>query len=260
MTPATDDKLPMSYLYELVTNKNDYYHPEVWFNSRGVPLDYFTLYAEPVNDTNTSFVRTLIVSVGKDNHPVKVDKVIKLIEKAIGQLWEITLHRKVYSFSVKIDKFVHFVHDGSLTKHDTVEAMENQNYIYETPTKSIYHRIIHQFPRPPKTPRLILKKTNFCERVHLIRSEWIGLFQEIRLNLTVSGNETVLGDSEFNIYLDDHGQAAVDICVEDFNPLYYSVTTDVNGATSRFVVDQNCVFLLSMFLSVFLGLTVLSEN
>ena len=179
MTPATDDKLPMSYLYELITNKNDYYHPEVWFNSRGVPLDYFILSAEPVNDTNTSFVRTLIVSVGKDNHLVKLDKVIKLIEKAIGQLWEITLHGRVYSFSVKIDKFVHFVHDGSLTKHDMVEAMENQNYIYETPTKSIYHRIIHQFPRPPKNPQ-----TN-SEEDKLLRE---GTSNTVGVDWTFSGN------------------------------------------------------------------------
>ena len=63
----------------------------------------------------------------------------------------------------------------------------------------------------------LIKKTNFCNRVRLTRSEWIAGFQEIRL-------EKMLGDSEFDLFLDNLGEQTVEICIEDFNPELPSTT------------------------------------
>ena len=63
---------------------------------------------------------------------------------------------------------------------------------------------------------LILSKMTFCEKVRLLGSQWVGLYQEILLNLSTLGNGRILGDSEFNIFIDENPDIMVEICLEDF--------------------------------------------
>ena len=48
----------------------------------------------------------------------------------------------------------------------------------------------------------------------------------------MSGDETVLGDSEFDLYIDDSGIPMIEICVENFNPKYLSERTVESGTVS----------------------------
>ena len=237
MTPTTDDLLPMSYLHEVFANKSRLSKADTWFKTRGVPLEYLSFCAEPINVTNRVFARKLIVRIGKMNSPVIIDNVLKSIERALSHEWELTFHGQAYRFSANIDKFKIFVFDGTHGRYNEVELIEKQTYTYspDEMNKKIYEPIgMFWLEHKHKLPSIVLTKMNFCEKVHLERSEWVGLWQEIRLNLTGSGDGKVLGDSEYSMYADDQGQATVDICVEDFNPVYYSYTSNNAPTYSRF--------------------------
>ena len=251
MTPTTDDLLPMSYLHEVFANKLRLSKADTWFKTWGVPLEYLSFFAEPINVTYRVFARKLIVRIGKMNSPVIIDNVLKSIEKALSHEWELTFHGQAYRFSANIDKFKDFVFDGTHGRYNEVELIEKQTYTNcpDEMNKKIYEPIGEFWLEyKHKLPSIVLTKMNFCEKVHLERSEWVGLWQEIRLNLTGSGNGKILGDSEYSMYADDQGQATVDICVEDFNPVYYSYTTNNAPTYSRFCqkLALICLFFSSL--------------
>ena len=228
MTPTTSVLPPLADLHEMYTGEARKSKAENWLKTMGVPLEYLELYAEPVNVTATIFAKKLIVRIGKINSLVIIDEVLKRIRTALSKEWELNLHDQVYRFTVSIDKFKRFVYDGTSRRYNAVETIEKQTYSYNNETeKKIYEPFgLFRLADNQILPIIFLTRMNFCERVHLERSEWIGLWQEIRLNLTGSVNERVLGDSEYNMYADDQGQATVDICVEDFQPSYYSYTAN----------------------------------
>ena len=245
MTPTMDDLIPMSRLYDLAADDDK--SIDSWLQSRGIPLEYFYLYAEPIVINNTTFARRLIVRVGKIDSPVMIDNVLKNIQKSLSKEWQIVSHGQVYSFSVKIEKFKYYVNNGIMLRVNDVDEIENQvGLIEQIETENMYEDVIQRLTGSIfGSPVIKLTKMNFCERVHLERTEWIGLYQEIRLNLTDSEDERVLGDSEYNIYPDDQGKAAVDICVDDFNPLYY--IKPPNNASTRKRVCKVFVYVYILY-------------
>ena len=48
----------------------------------------------------------------------------------------------------------------------------------------------------------------------------------------MSGDDTVLGDSEFDFYTDDKGIPMIEICVENFNPNYLEQSVVESGTVS----------------------------
>ena len=250
MTPTMDDLLPMSLLQSMARDKSK--RLDSWFQSRGIPLEYFHLYAEAITNKNSSFARKIIARVGKINAPVMIDNVLNKIQKALSEEWQIMSHDQVYSYSVNIDKFKTYVIDGLHERFNEVDEIERQEEVSseQVVKEKIYEEII--FRKEHKafyaSPLIHLTKMNFCEKVHLERSEWIGLYQEIRLNLTGSNDESVLGDSEYNIYSDDQGKAAVAICVNDFNPLYSNKMSPNIGSANRSISKSvACVYTLYFF-------------
>ena len=253
MTPTMDDLLPMSLLQSMARDKSK--SLDSWFQSRGIPLEYFHLYAEPITIKNASFARKIIARVGKMNAQVMIENVLNKIQKALSKEWQIMSHDQVYSYSVNIDKFKTYVIDGLHERFNEVEEIERQDVTSDVTSEQVVKEKIYEeiiFRREQHAfyaaPLIYLTKMNFCEKVHLERSEWIGLYQEIRLNLTGSNDERVLGDSEYNIYSDDQGKAAVAICVDDFNPLYNNKMSPNIGSANRSISKSvACVYTLYFF-------------
>ena len=242
MTPTTDNLIPMAHLHEVFADGARLSKADTWFNSRGVSLEFLSFFAQPVNINNMVFAKGLIVRIGQLKSTIIVDEVLKTIKDALGKEWELSLYGQVYRFSVNIDKFREFVFDGSHPRYSEVELIERQALRLNPNGVDVkmYEPIGQFYLHQQILPSIFLTKMNFCEKVHLERSEWIGLWQEIRLNLTGSGDGMVLGDSEYNMYADDQGKATVDICVEDFDPLYHSYIANSAPAYNRFCLLLVC--------------------
>ena len=106
----------------------------------------------------------------------------KTIRNAVSKHWTIRLKGREFSFTVKFYRYASFVENGMLPRSDFLSF-----YLGYEP--------IHEDSPPPKVYEMfetevqddvyhVLKKTHFCDRVRLSRSEWLGGFQEIRLNLS----------------------------------------------------------------------------
>ena len=246
LTPITDDLPPMEHLYEMFADRKWLSVADTWFKTNGVPLEFFSLFAQPVTINNKVLAKELIVKIGKLKSPVIIDKVLKRIKSALDQEWEMILYEQAYRFSVNFYKYREFVVDGTYARYDEVEWVEKQTMTFNPSRNYTYKPIGVYLPVHKEIlPSVILSKMNFCEQVHLERSEWIGLWQEIRLNLTGAGNKKVLGDSEYSMYANDQGKATVNICVEDFNPSYYSVIA--NNAPAYNSVDRRLLCVCSLF-------------
>ena len=241
MTPAMIELLPMSYLDSLSVEERK--QPNIWFDAKGAPLDFFILFVE--TSKNNSFVKKLIVRIGRSRYPLNVAEETNSIRKAISQEWEININGKTFKFSVQFDKYASFVYDGVQRKFDVSEFVTNDKTVRMG--KAVKRVNAFSSKTNNKLATLILRKTNFCDRVRLLATEWTGGFQEIRLDSSIAreGAEKVLGDSEFDMFLNDHGKVEVDICVEDFNQDY-----KMHKASDAIPIAYNGN---AMFLFVFCG-------
>ena len=224
MTPASGSWLPWSYLTELSNEqRND---TGVWFDAKGAPLDYFELFAENVTIGQIPRVKKLIVRLGRKLPQINVDKETKVIQNAMGKPWEINLRGNTYIYTVKFDKFATYVRDGISVRYHTLEAIKNNHYVFEEqPEERMYTSVGFQNYEPPD---FVLRKMNFCEKVRLLHTEWAPLYQEIIFspNVTHKCTDRILGDSEFDAGFDeDLDEVTIEICVDDFNPNYYSNLT-----------------------------------
>ena len=224
LTPTSDKLLPLSYLETLT--KGQKLEPITWFDSRGVPLDYFDLMVKRVIIEHTVFVDSFIVRIGKNQDPVNLSNEIKFLQDVMNKPWFITLNNTVFEFTVKFYRYASFVPLMTywwynvlieVTSNMTTESVRIVQE--EEAFEIVQMKTTHQPGLKPFT----LKKTNFCNRVRLDRSEWLAGFQEIRLNTSeaVLDSNKTLGDSEFDIFLGEQGEPTVEICVEDFNPNYH---------------------------------------
>ena len=219
LTPVTDRLLPWSYIHELsIEQKQD---TNRWFDLKGSVLDVFTIYGEVADIDNVTYAKSLIVRVGRKKYPVKFDKEVRAIEKAVLKSWDINLRGESYSFSVEIYKYGVFVFDGKMPRVNIIDRLNHQGKQYYDQVK-LYDRIELFADRSFYIDIAVLRKVNFCMRVRLASSEWVAGYDEITLspNITSSTSRRVLGDSEFSIYLDEFGTPVVHICVENFNSDY----------------------------------------
>lgn len=243
MTPTSDDLLPLEYLTTLTDKQLSV--PGTWFNAQGAPLDYFEII---VDDRNTTFVEKMLVRVGKSKSPLIFDKEIEAIKKAMTKLWTVNLKGHAFRFWVDFDKYARF--DRRRPRYSIISSLTNELIFEGEPTEIHYRRVVRPRQEREKIFPLTLKKTNFCDRVQLFRSEWVEGFQEIRLNLsTLLQSQKIIGDSEFDIHLNDMGQPTVEICVADFNPDYDYLKEYTNGALSLQISLCSLHVLLDMVLS-----------
>ena len=233
LTPTSSDTLlPLSHLRDLTDDQRE--NPRTWFDAQGAPLDYFDVYTKEININNTEYAETLVVRVGKKKYPLSLSKEIKAIQTAIRKPWAITLKGQVFQFLIKFYRYAWYVPIRYETSMDHVLnhlILSGKTLLFEDISPDDY--FVHEISYTGVGDPFVLKKTNFCNRVRLTSSEWIAGFQEIRLNTSkeVFDSNKLLGDSEFDIFLDENGEPTVEICVEDFNPDYEEHEPAKNTAT-----------------------------
>ena len=178
MTPVeTTDPMTIDVL---IGNETVFMPPEMWFESHIKPLDYFRLYAN-TQEIEAGYIEQLLVRVGRRLSPLDIATETKMLRDVMGKTWTISLKEHSFSYTVDFDKYAIFVADGNTRRYDIVHALSN-NIMYEDLSPGhIYDLIVRH--GEGKTPDVMLKKTHFCDRVRLSRSEWEGGFQTIRVFL-----------------------------------------------------------------------------
>lgn len=220
LTPSSDQLPPRSYLDDLTDEERK--EPGTWLDAKGAPLDTFGLYSKTVNINDTEYAEELVVKIGKEEYPLNLSRAIQNIQTAIAEPWTLRLKGKVFQYFVQFYRYAEYVpstqtrQKENVLNHLTLSG-EALSYEYSSPDEFYDNDVIARTKAPYP-----LKKTNFCKRVRLKRSEWMAGFNEILLNTSkeVFGSDKRLGDSEFDLFLDEMGEPTVEICVEDFNPDY----------------------------------------
>ena len=251
LTPSSDNLLPRSYLKELTAEQRK--DPGTWFVVNGAPLGELFIFSKEVNINNTEYIDELVVKIGKIKYPINLSKAIRIIQSAIEKPWEIHLKGEIFQYHVKIYRYALFIPIAiAEQKANVLNQLVDGDLLYENAQEDeLFNLDVQIFPTTfSRSSPFILKKTNFYNRVRLKRYEWIAGFQEIRLNTShdVFESEKWLGDSEFDIFLDDNGEPTVEICVEDFNPGYEEQSTRRN-ATVAAANSGMCVAAYMMFKS-----------
>ena len=181
---------------------------------------------KPVTIDNTAHIGSIIVKLGRKRTPVNISDEIKSLQAALDkQPWVITLHDSVFEFNVRFYRHALFSPLIHIPKMNVLYRLTRVESSIRYIDKDEAYDLIFVKVSDILSSRLLpftLKKTNFCNRVRLSRSEWIAGFEEIQLNTSkaVFDNYKMLGDSEFDLFLNAQGEPTVEICVDDFNPEY----------------------------------------
>ena len=161
--------------------------PELWFDSHITPLDYFKLYAKtiPIIIGEDVYFEECVVRVGRRQFPLDIAAETKMIREAMNKTWTMNLKGRAFSFTARFDRYAEFIPHGTSRRYDVVRSLTNEFFFEnESPPRSRYYLLESS---DDATPDVTLKKTHFCERVRLSRSEWEGGYQEIRLYLDSEG-------------------------------------------------------------------------
>ena len=215
LTPISDLLLPASYIEGLSFEQKR--NPATWLDTNGTKLDCYTVSFHKKDTENGTFVKDLVVRAGQIMNRIRLDREIKTIRDAISKPWTISLQGEAFEFSVSLYRYQIYTPQLWTVRYDVVNLTKGIHTFKPNQKEEAYEEVVAYIQ---KEGAFIFKKTNFCNRVRLARSEWISGFQEIRLNTSkeVYDSEKMLGDSEFDIFLNELREPTVEICVEDFNP------------------------------------------
>ena len=292
LSPVDSKLLPWSYLTDLTDKER--LSPETWVDTNFTPLSHLLImYGKRVSIYGESYVDEILVQVGRQISQLNLAEETNTIRTAMQKNWTIKLNEVVFSFEAKFYRYSSFIEDGS-PRYDLMSSISSDSKVYEErPPPKVYDYLSINFRSTTASP-IVLKKTHFCERVRLHRIEWLGGFQEIRLIITpehpgaasidgsvssnvssdkplsneesvfnnkstsstgsVSEGGAVLGDSEFDIYVDNMGAPIIEICVEAFSPNYGTQGLEINDAVSDTKRSGHMIyFLLIMVLIVRIG-------
>ena len=226
LTPTSDALLPSSYLEQLTATQKQ--KPTTWFESHGASFDYIQMLYKHLSLKGRELVESFLVRLVRNKSPVNLKKEMHVLQESMRKPWTITLNGTVFDFSVKFYRYAcalplpTYGLTNILTDLAHTKTQEIVRYFQQDETYT-YLEIDDAVSKAPALSNpYILKKTMFCNRVRLARSEWIAGYREIRLNTSepVLDSNKTLGDSEFDIFLGEHGEPTVEICVDDFNPDY----------------------------------------
>ena len=290
LTPVDSKLLPWSYLTDLTDEER--LSPETWVDTNITPLSHLIMFGKRVSIYGESYVDQILVKVGRKISQFNLAQETNTIRTAMQKNWTMKLNEELFFFKADFYRYASFVEDGS-PRYDLMGLIYSGKIIYEErPPAKVYEYLLINF-RSTFDSLTVLKKTNFCERVRLHRIEWLEGYQEIRLNITpehpgvasidgsvssdvssdellsnkesvfnnksastglVSEGGTVLGDAEFDVYVDNMGAAIIEICVEAFNPNYGTQGLEINDAVSDTKRSGHVIyFLLIIVLTVRIG-------
>ena len=295
LTPVDAQLLPRSYFTKLTDVEQR--SPETWFNPNITPIDYLEMYGKLVSINGEAYVGELLAQIGRLISHFDLAEEVNILHKAMEHVWTIKFNNTVYSFLTKFYRYASYVERGSDPRYDLISSLSRHKIYEARPPPKVYTFLFYYLKLSRKgKASAVLKKTHFCEKVKLHRSEWIGGFQEVRLNVTaahtvesdeeatalheplrsngtgdvssdgsVSSNgplpnnrstlenesvpvaSKILGDSEFDFYLDNTGEPVVEICVEDFNPDYRVQGTAISDPASKSSCARHAIYHLLIF-------------
>ena len=173
--------LPWSYITSLSPEERS--SPEIWLSSHIAPLYHFQIYGRREEKSNVSYVKDLLVRVGRKRSPLNVAIETTVIRDALNQPWMIKLKGKEFTYDAEFYRYANFIPNGLLLgtnifidHNRSISDVEEQ----EGPPPAVYEELDLSYTDIPDT---VLKKTHFCERVRLLQSEWSGRLQDLYLNL-----------------------------------------------------------------------------
>ena len=173
-----------------------------------LPVDFWSIYAETVTDSNNiEYVKSLsFKNIKSSEYPVDFIRMIKNISFAISHNLTIFIEKKLsimksFTYTVNFAKSfrTHFSEHGG-----------SDNYTFISDAGNML------------TLSTIITKLYFCEQVRLWPEEWHRLddySSNIVVTLGEGGSDKVLQDYEYSRHNTENGDAYVQICVEDFNPI-----------------------------------------
>ena len=291
LTPVDSKLLPWSYLTDITDEER--HSPGTWFDTNITPLGLLIMYGKHVEINGEFYVDEILVKVGRQISQFNLAQETNAIRTAMQKNWTMKLNEGLFFFKANFYRYASFVEDGS-PRYDLLGLIYSDINVYEErPPPKVYEYLLINFRSTLDSP-MLLKKTHFCERVRLHRIEWLGGFQEVCLNITpehpgvasidgsvcsdassdellsneesvfnnnstsstglLSEGGTALGDSEFDIYVDNMGAAIIEICVEAFNRNYRAQELEINGAVSDTKRSGHVIyFLLISVLTVRIG-------
>ena len=294
LTPVDSKLLPWSYFTDLTDEER--FSPETWFDTNIIPLGNLVMFGKRVSIYGESYVDEILVQVGRKISQLNLAEETNTIRTAMEKNWTIKLNEVVFSFEAKFYRYASFTEDGS-PRYDLIGSIYYTDFMVfeESPPPKVYDYLSINFrslTTASPTP-FVLKKTHFCERVRLQRIEWLGGFQEVRLNITpehpgvayidgsvssdvssdkplsneesvfnnkstsssvlVSEGGAVLGDSEFDIYVDNTGAPIIEICVEAFNPNHRAQGFVIGEAVSETNCAGHMIYVVDLLIMVLIA-------
>ena len=238
MNPVSEELLPLSAFDSLTQRQERNY--KTWFDAKGIPLDHFILYAELVKVQNISYARKLSLIVGSKKLPFNASQTLMMVEQAMSQQWVIRLNGRRYHYDVIFDDYTSFVFDGNMIRTNFYDP----TVLEPIRPPKIYKRVLPVARDVLLETDFYITKMFFCEQVQLLPEEWVAIWrEEIRLNITETGINKVLGDGQFSVYVNDNGERDIRICVEDFDPQYYTHASKASVSCLS-VFAYMCVFIL----------------
>lgn len=241
LTPVSkEDLIPLSAFANLSEKQQQ--NRKLWFDSAGVPLHRFILFASVLEMKNTSYANYLDVEIGSKTSPVLVKKALRLVSSAMKKIWKIRLD-KTYNYKASFSKFVHRDTTKIITPYAT--------YIKEKPLISENMLVSFDDLFYGYMGGISISKVFYCEQVELKSHEWIrDIFNVVSLNLTTEViGFTKLGDGEYDYITPDDGESIIRICVDDFAGEYY-INQGISSGTCTFTFNYA---LLNVFFLFYIG-------
>ena len=196
--------------FETLT-ENELKNPKLWINTQGLHMDHLKFVGHVRK--NTSSMSKIVMRIGENQTPVKIDKVLQKIESALSKIWLIKLNGYTHRLKARLSRFRFYFESEDYTEIDAVN--HRGNYLH-----------INRY--------IFISKMNFCKQVQLYDGEFVflrGGLAGIKLNLTGDGSGKTLGNGEFHVRHDENAASPLKICIEDF--ISYAPSAGFNPVQGR---------------------------
>lgn len=195
LSPEQESLLIPEAEFDTLT-ENERNNPKLWLNTQGLPMDIFILLGRvPQNESSVS---KFTLRIGGNQFPVKMDKVLSKVERALSKIWTMKFNGHIYHLKAEFSKFHSYSEYADYKYMDVAdrrgEHLMSGGYIF-------------------------ISKINFCKQVQLYDGEFEFLgtsLNKIQLNLTGDDSGKILGDGEFEERFDETAASTMKICIEDY--------------------------------------------
>ena len=218
LTPVGNELIKLSAFTRLT--KRQTRNCSLWMDSSGIPLEHFILHVKTLERNNVSYAKHLDLETGSKSGPVEAKKTLDLVRSALPKTWKIHLDKTTYFYQARFHR-LRFL-------DPTSDFVEYSDFIKGHEPNSEKRMVWFEDLFRMYEGHFSINKLHYCEQVQLYPGEWTSVLYkqgaatielEIKLNLTGSNDEKILGYGEYNILRSraDDDNKKIRICVQDFN-------------------------------------------